>query len=170
MTNVQGRYPLFALSVNDAINRIRSHAQDRGHVIMNCYGPTYTLNGLHTLLQDREIVRYPVRMIFDGEMLQSGEPAFVMEIDDEEDRHSILSIHPALRNVVSAVSTVLFYQLARVNYGPYATAEHAEALGAAALGVSEDDYYDQMCAIADFIQEMQGSRPSMNSLGVSLRD
>lgn len=148
---------MIRLSADHAIDGIRSHAQERGQVIRNRYGPAYTLNGLHTLLQDREIVRYPVRMIFDGEMLQSGEPAFAMEIDDEEDRHFILSIHPALRTNIAAVSAALFYQLVRVNYGPHATSDHAEALGAAALGIMEDEYYDRMCVIADSLQSDQGS-------------
>jgi hypothetical protein len=36
-----------------------------------------------------------------------------------------------------------------VNYGPFASSDDAEALGAAALDLSKDEYYARMCEIAD---------------------
>jgi len=36
-----------------------------------------------------------------------------------------------------------------VNYGDFATPEDAEAFGAAALGLSPDEYYHEICELAD---------------------
>jgi hypothetical protein len=36
-----------------------------------------------------------------------------------------------------------------VNYGEFASADDAETFGAAALGLSKDDYYQAVCALAD---------------------
>ena len=41
------------------------------------------------------------------------------------------------------------YQLVLVNYGTFAGPEDAEALGAAALGMTRDEYYQQVCRLAD---------------------
>jgi hypothetical protein len=51
------------------------------------------------------------------------------------------------------VPWLVLYQLVVVNYGEFASAEDAETFGAAALGLSKDDYYGQLCEWAD---EMPG--------------
>ncbi len=42
--------------------------------------------------------------------------------------------------------------LGLVNYGEFATAEDAETFGAAALGISRDEYYASLCELADAIE------------------
>jgi hypothetical protein len=36
-----------------------------------------------------------------------------------------------------------------VNYGEFATSDDAETFGAAALGLSKEDYYRLVCGLAD---------------------
>lgn len=137
------------LSEKDGLDAIRDHAAERGMLIRTRYGPQYSENTLHTLLQDRQIVRYPTRILFDERMLLDGEPACAVEVDDSEDRHFIMAVHPMLRSDAQSLAAAVLYQLVRINYGEHATHEHAETLGATAMGLSADEYYSQMCSISD---------------------
>jgi len=42
-----------------------------------------------------------------------------------------------------------------VNYGAFASRDDAETLGAAALGLSKDDYYNTICELADQLGGLQ---------------
>jgi hypothetical protein len=46
---------------------------------------------------------------------------------------------------------LVLYQLVAVNYGEFASADEAETFGAAALGLTRDEYYAVLCAMADEI-------------------
>ena len=50
------------------------------------------------------------------------------------------------------VPLLVLYQLVLVNYGAFAAAEDAETFGAAALGLSKDQYYQILCGLADELQ------------------
>jgi hypothetical protein len=50
----------------------------------------------------------------------------------------------------------VFYQLVRVNYGEFASADDAEVFGASALGLSRDAYYESLCQLADQISGEPG--------------
>lgn len=137
------------LSEKDGHLGMLKHARSKGRLLRSRYGPLFSRESIHTLLQNREIVRHPTRIVFRSTLLQPGEPAHVTEVDTPGDRHFVLAIHPDFRQDRHAIACLAFYQLVRVNYGPYASAEHAEALGSEAMGMTEQDYYECMCQLAD---------------------
>jgi len=47
------------------------------------------------------------------------------------------------------VAGLVLYQLVLVNYGEFASARDAEVFGAAALGLDLDQYYAELCELAD---------------------
>jgi hypothetical protein len=51
------------------------------------------------------------------------------------------------------IASLVLYQLVLVNYGEFASADDAETFGASALGLSKDDYYRNLCEMADAITE-----------------
>ena len=50
---------------------------------------------------------------------------------------------------LECVPGLVLYQLVLVNYGEFASADDAETFGAAALGISRDEYYATLCDMAD---------------------
>jgi hypothetical protein len=47
------------------------------------------------------------------------------------------------------VPWLVLYQLVALNYGEFASADDAETFGAAALGLTRDAYYEELCKMAD---------------------
>jgi hypothetical protein len=46
---------------------------------------------------------------------------------------------------------LVLYHLVLINYGDFASPEDAEIFGSNALGLSKDQYYQALCAMADEI-------------------
>jgi len=61
-------------------------------------------------------------------------------------------VHPLFMTQLEKVPLLVLYQLVVVNYGAFAAAEDAETFGAAALGLSQDEYYQILCRLADELQ------------------
>ena len=96
------------------------------------------------ILEDRSVVRYPCEIVFDAQLLLEGEFAHpVPNSDDPKDGYKIC-VHP----FVGLEPTRVPY-LVLVDYGPFASADDAETFGSTALGISKDDYYETLCAMAD---------------------
>jgi hypothetical protein len=62
-----------------------------------------------------------------------------------------MHVHPYFATQPDRVPYLVLYQLVAVNYGEFASAEDAEAFGASALGLSQDEYYRTLCQMADEI-------------------
>jgi hypothetical protein len=54
------------------------------------------------------------------------------------------------------VPLAVLYELVVDNYGDFASADDAEAFGAAALGLDKEVYYQTLCDLADEIGECLG--------------
>ena len=52
---------------------------------------------------------------------------------------------------LAQVPYLVLYQLVLVNYGEIASAVEAETFGAAASGLSRDEYYHMLCGLADLV-------------------
>ena len=127
---------------------MEAHAACKGAEIYAKYGPEIGWGQLLRILNDRTLVRYPCEIIFDESALIADECAHAQaKTEDPKDGFTIY-IHPAFVSTPPYAVMLVLYQLVVVNYGPFASADDAEAFGAAALNVSKDDYYEQMCWIA----------------------
>jgi hypothetical protein len=56
------------------------------------------------------------------------------------------------------VPLLVLYQLVLVNYGAFASSDDAETFGAAALGLTKEEYYGTLCRLADGLE--QAASPS----------
>jgi hypothetical protein len=52
-------------------------------------------------------------------------------------------------NAVTILPLLVLYQLVLVNYGEFASPDDAETFGAAATGLSRDEYYAELCEMED---------------------
>ena len=64
-----------------------------------------------------------------------------------------MCIHPAFQDQPERVAYLVLYQLVIINYGAFASPDDAEAFGAAALGLSPEAYYAEVCQLAEQLDE-----------------
>ena len=137
------------LTADDAKQSLTAHVAAKGDEICAKYGPGLGWKELQLLLEDRNFVRYPCEIVFDASQLNPGEFAHpVMKGGRPEDGFA-LHVHPFYMLQLPMVPYLVLYQLVAVNYGGFASADDAEEFGAAALGLSRDEYYDTLCGLAD---------------------
>ncbi len=138
--------PLTAADVRQTLN---AHVAGKAAEIRARYGPALGWAELQRLLQDRTQVRYPCAIVFDAAPLQPGECAHPVARGDRPEDGFTLFVHPRFLTQRDAVPLLALYQLVLVNYGEFASPDDAETFGAGALGLSRDEYYRRLCALAD---------------------
>ncbi len=149
------------LTAEDARESLTSHVESKGIEIFVKYGPQLGWNGLQRLLADRAYVRYPCEIVFDAEQLLPGEFAAPVQKGESPEAGFTLFVHPLFMVQLDRVPALVLYQLIAVNYGVFASSDDAETFGAAALGLTRDEYYLLICDAAD--QLGTGLEPAMMS-------
>lgn len=138
--------PLTAAAAKQSLTE---HVTAKGIEVFLKYGPRLGWAELPRLLADRAFVRYPCAIAFAAAPLQAGEFAFPAPNGATPEDGFTLYVHPAFAGELAQVPPLVLYQLVAVNYGAFASADDAECFGAAALGLTRDEYYAQLCAAAD---------------------
>ena len=138
-------------STNETRQSLHDHAAEKGRSIYAKYGPRIGWPELLRILDDKSAVRYPCRIVFEAKELQAGEFAHAQPVGSQPEDGFTLYVHPWFESQLEKVPYLVLYHLVTVNYGPFASADDAETFGANALGLSKDDYYQSLCAMADEI-------------------
>ena len=139
------------LTVDDFKESLNAHVAAKGEEIRARFGPHIGWAELQRILTDRAAVRYPCEIVFDAGALQPGEFAHPISKGACPEDGFTMSVHPFFMTQLEYVPWLVLYQLVCVNYGEFASADDAETFGAAALGISRDDYYAKLCELADQI-------------------
>ena len=137
------------LTADDAKTSLSGHLFSKGEEICARFGPGLGWKELELLLEDRTLVRYPVEVVFDAAQLNPGEFAHPVPKGDRPEDGFLMCVHPIYLTQLQRVPALVLYQLVAVNYGAFAASDDAETFGAAALGLSRDDYYAELCEMAD---------------------
>jgi hypothetical protein len=140
------------LNADDARQSLSAHVATRGAEIFAKYGPRIGWSELQRILQDRACVRYPCAVAFDPAPLQEGEWAYPKPKGDKPEDGFVIHLHPLFMTQMDRVAYWVLYQLVVVNYGQFASSDDAEIFGAAALGISREQYYQSLCNMADLLQ------------------
>ncbi|MGD0536398.1 MAG: hypothetical protein ABSC03_02005 [Verrucomicrobiota bacterium] len=143
----------------DARQSLNAHVAAKGGEIHGKYGPHLGWSELLRLLEDPACVRYPCDIVFGDGPLQTGEMAFPEPKGARPEDGFTIYVHPCFATQRERVPALVLYQLVVVNYGAFASADDAETFGAAALGLSLDDYYRALCDLADVMGQPHG-RPA----------
>lgn len=141
------------LTAEDARQSLRDHVATKGAEICAKYGTGMGWKELMLLLEDREYVRYPCEVAFDESVLQKGEFANPEPKGATPEEGFKMVVHPYFATQPNRVPLLVLYQLVLVNYGDFVTSDDAETFGAAALGIPKEDYYQQLCSMADEISQ-----------------
>ena len=139
------------LTAEDAKQSLTAHISVKGDEIRSNYGPKIGWDELLLILADRLVCRYPCEIIFDDAPLQEGEFAFPKPRGQLPEEGFTLFVHPYFQQDLDRVPYLALYQLVLVNYGEFVSSLDAESFGAAAFGLSNEEYYGHICAMADEI-------------------
>jgi hypothetical protein len=137
------------LTAEDARQSLNAHVAAKGAEIFDKYGPHIGWKELQQILKNDNCVRYPCEIVFDSAGLQPGELANPVPKGAQPGDGFTMFVHPLFMTQLAQVPAVVLYQLVLVNYGVFASAADAETYGAAALGLSKDEYYAHLCSLAD---------------------
>jgi hypothetical protein len=137
------------LTTANARQSLNEHVAVRGREIHEKYGPHIGWQELRQILEDRACVRYPCEVVFDAGPLKPGEFAHPVARGERPEDGFMMHVHPFFMTQLERVPGLVLYQLVMVNYGEFASADDAETFGAAALGISRDEYYQIICGLAD---------------------
>jgi hypothetical protein len=143
------------LSTDDFHQSLNGHVAAKGEEIRAQFGPNIGWRELLRILEDRACVRYPCTVTFAAAALQPGEFAHPVQNGENPEDGFVIQVHPIFMTQPEHVPALVLYQLVVVNYGGFASSDDAETFGAAALGLSKDEYYDRLCALADLLDGCQ---------------
>lgn len=137
------------LTADDAKQSLTAHVETKGIEVFSKYGPQLGWLDLQGLLTDRAYVRYPCDIVFDAEPLLPGEFAHPIQKGERPEDGFTMAVHPIFMMQLDLVPALVLYQLVALNYGEFASSDEAETFGAAALGLTRDEYYARLCDAAD---------------------
>jgi len=149
-----------AMDETEARAALLTHARRTGERVAERYGAGIDLAAVERMVEDPEVVRFPVTLCFDGAPLEGEEFAYPLPVAGDPLNGYTLYLHPALRPDSEGVVAAVLYALVVVNYGAVADGAVAVAFGAACLGLDEDVYYDKMCHLADAIVRGSNDTPA----------
>ncbi len=141
-----------AMDGEEARAALLSHARKTGYLVHERYGPVIDLQAVEQMVEDPDVVRFPVALAFDATPLEGEELAYPLPVEGDPLNGYTMYIHPALEGEPDRVVAVVLYALVVVNYGEVADGAVAEAFGAACLGLDEERYYNNICSIADAVR------------------
>lgn len=145
------------LTAADARQSLTMHVEAKGVEVYLKYGPQLGWSELHGLLADRAYVRYPCEIVFDATGLLPGECAHPAQRGELPEDGFTMCVHPRFEHQLERVVYLVLYQLVALNYGEFASAHDAETFGAAALGLTRDEYYFELCSMADELEAVASS-------------
>lgn len=155
--------------VEEGRQALNAHAADRAAAARRKYRITTSESFAAVLddcLADRAFVRHPTRLVFEfGEMAlhQFAQPG----PDPRDPEHAVvLYLRPALKDRPDLVALAVAYMIPVINYGDMAGDADCLLHGATLLGLSQEDYYARLCALADFAGAESCTQDVATRLGI----
>jgi hypothetical protein len=130
---------------------LRDHIAAQAVVAHHKHAPL-TFARLEALLSDAECLRYPVRLVFEfGEMAahQFADPG--VDLRNPEQNGRVLCLRPLLRDRPDLAVLAVAYMIPVLNYGDIVTDDQCIRYGATLLGMMEEEFYEAVGRVADFV-------------------
>ena len=130
---------------------LREHLLAQAVVVHQKHGPV-TFEKLEVLLNDPDCLRYPVRLVYEfGEMAMHQFAQPDVDHRNREQNGQVLYMRPMLRDHPGKVVLAVAYMIPLINYGQIISDHHCLAFGATMLGMLEQEFYREICAVADLV-------------------
>lgn len=149
MDNIIATLANEGITEKNASEAFTNHLVDKANAARLAYGLYIDYETILRMLDDRNIVRYPVQIEFDSRQLQGHEFAYPKAIGFHPSDGYCLFIHERFRNQPENLPILISYHIPSINYGSIVDPQHAEAYGAALMGIDVETYYRALCELAD---------------------
>lgn len=130
---------------------LRDHLVAQAIASYGKYGPL-RMETMESVLQDPDLLRHPVRLVYEfGEMAmhQFAQPDIDWRHTETDGR--VIYLRPMLRQRPDLVPLAVAYMIPLINYGDIVRDEHCLSYGATLLGLTEEEYYGQLCGLCDIV-------------------
>lgn len=130
---------------------LKEHLLAQAVVAHHKYAPL-SYDRLEALLNDPQCSRHPTRLVFEfGEMAmhQFAQPDIDWRNTELDGR--VLYLRPLLRDRPDLAVLAVAYMIPLLNYGDIISDEHCLLYGATLLGMVVEDFYRQICGLADHV-------------------
>jgi hypothetical protein len=130
---------------------LRGHLLAQAQVAHRKHAPLDS-RSLEALLGDPDCLRHPLRIVFEfGDMAlhQFAQPG--PDWRDPTGDGRVLYLRPMLRNQPRRIALAVAYMIPVVNYGAIVGDDHCLLYGATLLGMTEDEFYRELCELADWL-------------------
>jgi hypothetical protein len=144
---------------------LKVRLQEQGAEARAKYGKLSAAN-LETFLSDTDCVRHPTRLILEyGEMGMHQFAHPDVDLRDETGRGRVIYIRPVLGKRPDLLALAVSYVIPVINYGDIIGDDHCQVYGASLMNMTEGEYYDAICGLADFVgaEERYAGEDSDNS-------
>lgn len=126
-----------------------AHADATADRIVAALGGPLTPHNLKALLDAGDYLRYPTSVTFDRSPLEAHQFAEPVFAGEGAERRCTLYVDPFYHDHPDCLPHIVAYMAAAILYGGAADAALCEHLGAMLVQQTEDQFYSQICAIAD---------------------
>ncbi len=127
-----------------------AHADTTAERILERLGGPLDGRNLATLLNDGACLRYPTSVKFTEEALEGDLFAQPVFQGDGSAMLCVLHVHPRYQFHPTALPHLVAYMAAVINYADAADSDLCEHFGAMLVGQSRDDFYQNVCDLADW--------------------
>lgn len=141
------------LTMDDGRKALSDHAYEKALFIREKYGSVIDKLILEQILQDKDCVRFPARIEYNSQMIESGLFGTAKPVSDNPADGYNIYIHEYFSDKVGDLSALVLYHVVSINYGEFATRAEAELFGATVLGIETEYYYNLLCRLVDQIPQ-----------------
>ena len=143
------------LTIEDGKRALSDHIVEKAAEIQEKYGLDMDYPSLSQLINDRDFVKFPLRIEFDSSKVDLGLFAVTEEDPISDERAYVIYVHEFFENRPSDLPALILYHLVSINYGDFAVAEDAELFASSVLAMNKDEYYQKLCDLVDQIPDNQ---------------
>lgn len=136
-------------SVAHLESALQKHAAIAAQQVHAKLGTQLSSSNLNEFLQF--CLRFPTVLQFDDRCLERQQFAQPRFVGCDGDKSCVLNIRPQFHSDAEALTFIVAYMAATVNYGEAASSSLCEEFGANLMGMEVDDFYSSVCKIADRI-------------------
>jgi len=137
-------------SVEEMAKLLWAHADSTAERIIALLGGPLSSNNITRFLEDEACLRYPTRLLFTEEGLSAHQFAQPVFYTEGAGRRCMLHIHPRYESYREAVPYLVAYMAALIMYGDAADSDLCEHLGAMLVKQEREQFYTDLCALADW--------------------
>lgn len=142
---------------------LRDHLLAQAVVAHHKHAP-FDETSLAAFLNDPECLRHPVRLVFEfGNMAMHQFAQPDVDWRDSDQRGKVLYLRPLLRGRHDLTLLAVAYMAPVLNYGDIVTDVHCLLYGATLLGLTEAEFYQEICGLADHVGAE--ARPAVEATG-----